>query len=161
MASQITGISTVCRIVCSGAHARKYQNSASLAFVRGIHRCPVDYPHKGPLNFHSIWSSLTALINVNTCFVEGLFVSHEIKLYVTQRGRVTYIMYICARKLYMCIYIYVYIFQWSVNRLWRHFRSHAMQNNCLGRRVHWTLGRNNQQCTMSVLDKHSEWEFPY
>ena len=63
--------------------------------------------------------------------------------------------------MYIYIYIYVCIFQWSVKRLWRHFRSHAMQNNCLGRRVHWTLGRNNQQCTMSVLDKHSEWEFPY
>ena len=27
----------------------KYQNSASLAFVRGIHRWPVNSPHKGPV----------------------------------------------------------------------------------------------------------------
>ena len=38
MASQITGVSIVCSAVCSGAHQRKHQSSASLAFVRGIHR---------------------------------------------------------------------------------------------------------------------------
>ena len=45
MASQITGDS----IVCSGANQRKHQSSASLAFVRGIHRWPVDSLHKGPV----------------------------------------------------------------------------------------------------------------
>ena len=33
--------------VCSGADQRRHQNFASLAFVRGIHRWPVDSPHKG------------------------------------------------------------------------------------------------------------------
>ena len=33
MASQITGVSIVCSAVCSGADQRKYQSSASLAFV--------------------------------------------------------------------------------------------------------------------------------
>ena len=47
MASQITGVSIVCSAVCSGADQRKHQSSASLAFVRGIHRWPVDSPHKG------------------------------------------------------------------------------------------------------------------
>ena len=45
-ASQITSISTVCSAVCSGAHHRKHHSSISLAFVRGIHRWPVDSPHK-------------------------------------------------------------------------------------------------------------------
>ena len=49
MASQITGVSIVCSTVCSGADQRKYRSSPSLAFVRGIHRCPVNYPHKGPV----------------------------------------------------------------------------------------------------------------
>ena len=35
--------------VYSGAYQRKHQSSASLAFVRGIHRWPVNYPHKGPV----------------------------------------------------------------------------------------------------------------
>ena len=33
----------------SGADQRKYQSSTSLAFVRGIHRWPVNSPHKGPV----------------------------------------------------------------------------------------------------------------
>ena len=49
MASQITGVFIVCSIVGSGADQRKYQSSASLAFVRGIHRWPVNSPHKGPV----------------------------------------------------------------------------------------------------------------
>ena len=35
--------------VYSGADQRKYQGSASLAFVRGIHRGPMDSPYKGPV----------------------------------------------------------------------------------------------------------------
>ena len=31
-----------------GADQRKHQSSASLAFVRGVHRWPVNSPHKGP-----------------------------------------------------------------------------------------------------------------
>ena len=46
---QITGISIVCLTVCWGAGQRKYQSPASLAFVKGIHWCPVDSPHKGPV----------------------------------------------------------------------------------------------------------------
>ena len=48
-ASQITGVSVVCTTVCSGADQRKHQSSASPAFVREIHRWPVDSPHKGPV----------------------------------------------------------------------------------------------------------------
>ena len=46
MASQITSVSTVWSAVCSGADQRKHQSSASPALVRGIHRSPVDSPHK-------------------------------------------------------------------------------------------------------------------
>ena len=49
MASQITSTTNVYSTVYSGAYQRKYQSSASLAFVRGIHRWPVNSPHKGPV----------------------------------------------------------------------------------------------------------------
>ena len=49
MASQITSLTIVYSTVYSGADQRKYQSSASLAFVRGIHRWPVKSPHKGPV----------------------------------------------------------------------------------------------------------------
>ena len=47
MASQITGVSSVYSRVCSGANQIRHQSSVSLAFVRGIHRWPVNSPHKG------------------------------------------------------------------------------------------------------------------
>ena len=47
MASQITSIAI--KTVYSGADLRKHQSSSSLAFVRGIHRWPVNSPHKGPV----------------------------------------------------------------------------------------------------------------
>ena len=46
MTSQITGVSFICSTVGSGADQRKHESSASLAFVRGIHRWPVNSPHK-------------------------------------------------------------------------------------------------------------------
>ena len=49
MASQITGVSVVCPTVGSVADHRKHQSSASLAFVQGIHRWPVNSPHKRPV----------------------------------------------------------------------------------------------------------------
>ena len=49
LASQITSLTIVYSIVYSSADQRKHQSSASLAFVRGIHRGPVNSPHKGPV----------------------------------------------------------------------------------------------------------------
>ena len=49
MASQITGVSIVNPTSCSSADQRKYQSSSSLAFVRGICRWLVDFPHKRPV----------------------------------------------------------------------------------------------------------------
>ena len=47
MASQITGLTIVYPIVYSGTVERIHQSSASLAFMRRIHRWPVNFPHKG------------------------------------------------------------------------------------------------------------------
>ena len=49
MVSQIAAVSIVYSTVCSGANKSKYQTSASLTFVRGIHRWPVNSRHKGPV----------------------------------------------------------------------------------------------------------------
>ena len=45
MASQITSLTIVYSTVYSGPDQRKHQSSPSLAFVRGIHRGPVNSPH--------------------------------------------------------------------------------------------------------------------
>ena len=49
MASQITSLMIVYSTFYSGADHRKHQSSASLAFVRGIRRWPVNSPHKWPV----------------------------------------------------------------------------------------------------------------
>ena len=49
MASQITSLTSVYSTIYSGADQRKHQSSASLAFVWGIHRGPVNSPHKWPV----------------------------------------------------------------------------------------------------------------
>ena len=49
MASQITSLTIVYSTVYSGADQTKHQSSASLAFVRGIHRGPVNSPRKWPV----------------------------------------------------------------------------------------------------------------
>ena len=49
VASQITSLMIVYSTVYSDADQSKHQSSASLAFVRGIHRGPVNSPHKWPV----------------------------------------------------------------------------------------------------------------
>ena len=48
-ASQMTSLTIVYSTIYSGADQRKHQSSASLAFVWGIHRWPVNSPHKWPV----------------------------------------------------------------------------------------------------------------
>ena len=76
IASQITDVSIVYSTVCSGANQRKHQSTVSLAFVRGIHRWPVNSPHKGPVTrkmspFHDV-----------TCGSRKLAVSIKVVLFV-------------------------------------------------------------------------------
>ena len=62
MASQITSLAIVYSTVYNNglSDQGKYQNSALMAFVRGIHRSPVNSPHKGQWRgncFHLMTSS--------------------------------------------------------------------------------------------------------
>ena len=47
MASQVPSVSIAHSNVCFGTAQRKHPSSASLAFVRGIHRLPLNSLHKG------------------------------------------------------------------------------------------------------------------
>ena len=63
IASQITSVSSVYSTVSTGTDQRKHPSSASLAFVRGIHRGPVNSPHKWPVTrklfpFHDVKRSV-------------------------------------------------------------------------------------------------------
>ena len=75
--SQITDVSIVCSTVGSGADQRKHQSSASLAFVRGIHRLPVNSPCKRPVTrkmfpFDDVIMQscyINAMLNTKPCFI--------------------------------------------------------------------------------------------
>ena len=77
MASQITSLTIVYSTVYSDADQRKHQSSASLAFVRGIHRGPMNSPHKWPVTrkmfpFDDVIMKCVGypFPNFNDCFVE-------------------------------------------------------------------------------------------
>ena len=83
MASQITGVSVVYSNVCSDADQRNHQSSKSLAFVRGVHWWPVNFPHKmtsswrhwSPIEYHShIWQVLPHLRCGDTWQIRQWFV---------------------------------------------------------------------------------------
>ena len=76
MTSQIINLTIVYSSVYSGADKRKHQSSASLAFVREIHRWPVNFPHKGPVKrkmcpFDDVimkrWWEITLQYSVGKC----------------------------------------------------------------------------------------------
>ena len=75
MASQITSFTIVCSTVYSGADQRKHQSPASLAFMRGVHRWPVNSPHKGQVTrkmfpFDDVIMNLTTMRNsyMDNCY---------------------------------------------------------------------------------------------
>ena len=75
IASQITSLTIVYSTVYSDADQRKHQSSTSLAFVRGIHRGPVNSRTNGQKRgkcFHSMTSSRISEIN---SFVLGVRVT--------------------------------------------------------------------------------------
>ena len=68
-APQINSLMIVYSTVYSDADQRKHQSSTSLAFVRGIHRGPVNSPHKGPVTrkmfpFDDIITKIFVLIDL-------------------------------------------------------------------------------------------------
>ena len=72
MASQITSLTNVCSTGYSGADQGKHQSSASLAFMQGIHRGPVNFPHKWPVTrkmfpFDDVIMNLTHVLDFKTC----------------------------------------------------------------------------------------------
>ena len=83
MASQITGVSSVCS-------TRKHQNSASLAFVRGIHWWPVNSPHKSLVTRKTFSLSDVIMICIGKC----IFICFCMHLHL---------------YLYLCLYLYLYL----------------------------------------------------
>ena len=75
IASQITSLTIVYSTVYSDADQRKHQSSASLAFVWGIHRGPVNSPHKWPVTRKMLPFDDVIMINVNVGVIKIIRIS--------------------------------------------------------------------------------------
>ena len=76
VASQITGHTIVYSTFYSGADQRKHQSSASLAFVRGINRWPVNAAHKWPATRKMV-SFDDVIMNKTLTLCDGEYISEE------------------------------------------------------------------------------------
>ena len=79
IASQITSLTIVYSIVYLDADQTKHQSSASLAFVWGIHRGPVNSPHKWPVT-RKMFPFDDVIMNTFQVESIGLFVASFNKL---------------------------------------------------------------------------------
>ena len=74
MASQITSLTIVYSAIYSGADQRNHQSSASLSFVWGIHRGPVNSPHKGPVTRKMFpFDDVIMTVQLESCSHQGPF----------------------------------------------------------------------------------------
>ena len=108
IASRITGITIVYSTVYSGADQRKHQSSASLAFLRGIHRWPMNSPQKGPVTRKIFLLDDVIVTHENT-------VHHPIHILSTKAIAKTIILLriICFPNLSIIESIYIYIMKTS------------------------------------------------
>ena len=76
MVFQITSLTIVYSTVYSGAVQRQHQSSASLAFVQGIHRWPVNSPHKWPVTRKMLPFDGVIIYKVTTGIPHQSYVRH-------------------------------------------------------------------------------------
>ena len=99
MTSQITSLTFVYSTVYSGTDQRKHQSSPSLAFVRGIHRWPVNSPHKMASNAEnvSIWWRHHEL---SAC--------HAVHLYITVLCLVVWLSAVLRACFFFLVSLYIH-----------------------------------------------------
>ena len=114
MTYQITSLRIVYSTAYSRANQRKHQSSASLASVRGIHRWPVNFPHKGPVTrkmfpFDDVIMFQSWIIHIKSARVEkevpafstlALFmcIIHDWNMITSSNGNIFRVIHI-----YMCV----------------------------------------------------------
>ena len=93
MPSQIIWITIVYSTVCSSPDQRKFQSSASLAFVCGIHRSSVNSPHKWPVTRKMFpFDDVIMLMHANSLqqqiWVKCFYISHLLRKIVVDAALV-------------------------------------------------------------------------
>ena len=92
IASQITSLRIVYSTVYSGADQSKHQSSASLAFVWGIHRGPVNSPHKWPVT-RNIFPFDDVIMLCVVCRNDGSFYAMGQLIQIPSLNNISYFQY--------------------------------------------------------------------
>ena len=111
-ASQITSLAIVYSTDYSASDQRKQQSSASLAFVRGIHRWPVNSPHKGPVTwkmfpFDDVIMFCTCLYRVVSLSCRCTSLCPSLKASTLKRGN--YFRYAIIKHVYRIFFALAFI----------------------------------------------------
>ena len=150
VASQITSLTIVCSTVYPDADQRKHQSSASLAFVWGIHRGPVNSPHKWPVTrkmspFDDVIMSVCRKFSygqTNKLTTRGWTQNLLLSAEVTNAGEMTYdtdtsvlLRNTCIKKwmeietrIYMYMYVCMYVCLHATKRPVKHINSLEQYN---------------------------------
>ena len=83
MVSQIASLMIVYSTVNSSADQRTHQSAASLAFVRGIHRWPVNSPQKGPVTRKMFPFDDVIMISYHTWNAHRILISYAAIFHVS------------------------------------------------------------------------------
>ena len=103
-ASLITSVSAVCSTVGSGADQRTQQSFASLVFVRGIHRWPVDSPHKGPVMRNIFPFDGVMRANCIDLIIKEILSNEYKSLFLIRSGAITWlVVFYCFLFLFLCL----------------------------------------------------------
>ena len=101
MASQITSLTSVYSAVYSGVDQRKHQSSATLPFVRGIHRWPVNSPHKWPVTRKMFPFDDVIMVSVAR-YTHVIFTYIYIYKYIYRKYEYTYMpTFYCVASMYI------------------------------------------------------------
>ena len=97
MASQVTIRTIVYSTVYSDADQSKHQSSTSLAFVWGIHRGPVNSPHKWPVTRKMLPFDDVIMIQQCVCYVPSIVWCHRWPHLIVMASQITGISFVFSR----------------------------------------------------------------
>ena len=143
MASQITSLTIVYSTVYSGTDQRKHQSSASLAFVRGIHRWPVNSPHNGQVTRKMLPFYDVIMFDENASFIS---VQHCISKKSMNTDMILLI------KLYKTIHIRFWLFLASQTAM-----VHTVIRRKTGENHHTLTNRNSKLMTVAWSWRRTSW----
>ena len=113
MASQITSLTIVYSTVYSDADQTKHQSYASLAFVWGIHRWPVNSPHKWPVMWKMFPFDDVIMLQNGDDFVQAS-VSWVLYVYFVYLQKITHFVtrhMFLTPTIYHCLFFTIFISQ--------------------------------------------------